>query len=75
MTQFWSVNHNQTAHQQIVGQHLWSPKTEDNGARNEFHNNNEPWDDWLHGLESGTHPHRSDPMVFGDTETFWNQEG
>lgn len=39
MAQFWSVNHNQTARQEIDGQHLWSPKTESDGARNEFCNN------------------------------------
>lgn len=37
--QFWWVNHNQTARQEIEGQYLWSPKTESNGARSEFYNN------------------------------------
>jgi len=39
MAQFRWVNHNPTARQEIDGQHLWSPKTESNGARNEFYNN------------------------------------
>ncbi|RWQ44447.1 MAG: hypothetical protein EOS21_00320 [Mesorhizobium sp.] len=39
MAQFWWVIHNQTARQEIDGQHLWSPKTESNGARSEFYNN------------------------------------
>lgn len=39
MPQFWWVNHNQTARQEIEGQYLWSPKTGSNGARNEFYNN------------------------------------
>ena len=39
MPQFWWVNHNQTARQEIDGQYLWSPKTESNGARSEFYNN------------------------------------
>jgi hypothetical protein len=39
MTQFWWVNHNQTARQEIDGQYLWSPKTESNGARSVFYNN------------------------------------
>lgn len=39
MPQFWWVNHNQTARQEIEGQYLWSPKTESNGARSEFYNN------------------------------------
>lgn len=39
MQQFWWVNHNQTARQEIEGQYLWSPKKASNGARNEFYNN------------------------------------
>jgi putative restriction endonuclease len=39
MPEFWWVNHNQTARQEIDGQFLWSPKTESNGARSEFYNN------------------------------------
>jgi putative restriction endonuclease len=39
MPEFWWVNHNQTARQEIDGQYLWSPKTESNGARSEFYNN------------------------------------
>jgi putative restriction endonuclease len=39
MPQFWWVNHNQTARQEIGGQYLWSPKTESNGARSEFYSN------------------------------------
>jgi len=39
MAQFWWVNHNQTARQEVDGQYLWSPKTEVNGARSEFYKN------------------------------------
>ncbi len=39
MPEFWWVNHNQTARQEIDGQYLWSPKTESNGARSEFYKN------------------------------------
>jgi putative restriction endonuclease len=39
MPEFWWVNHNQTARQEISGQYLWSPKTESTGARSEFYNN------------------------------------
>jgi putative restriction endonuclease len=39
MSQFWWVNHKQTWRQEIEGQYLWSPKTNSNGARNEFYNN------------------------------------
>ena len=39
MTNFWWVNHKQTVRQEIDGQYLWSPKTNNNGSRNEFYNN------------------------------------
>ena len=39
MAQFWWVNHNQTARQEIEGQYLWSPKAEANGARSVFYDN------------------------------------
>ena len=39
MPKFWWVNHNQTVHQEIDGQFLWSPKTERNGARSQFYDN------------------------------------
>lgn len=39
MPSFWWVSHNQTASQEIEGQYLWSPKTNKNGARNEFYRN------------------------------------
>jgi putative restriction endonuclease len=39
MSQFWWVNHNQTARQEIEGKYLWSPKTESNGARSRFYDN------------------------------------
>lgn len=39
MPNFWWVSHNQTARQEIEGQYLWSPKTNSNGARNEFYRN------------------------------------
>ena len=87
MAQFWSVNHNQTARQEIDGQHLWSPKTESNGARNSFYNNMRratpsalvlSYADRSIGYTvriaefAFTAPK---PMEFGDTGTYWNQEG
>lgn len=39
MTQYWWVNHKQTARQEIGGQYLWSPKTTSKGARNQFYDN------------------------------------
>jgi hypothetical protein len=37
--QFWWVNHNQTAREEVGGNYLWSPKTESDGKRSEFYNN------------------------------------
>lgn len=39
MSQFWWVNHKQTARQEIEGQYLWSPKIQSNGARSVFYDN------------------------------------
>jgi putative restriction endonuclease len=39
MSQFWWVNHKQTARQEIEGQYLWSPKTQSHGARSVFYDN------------------------------------
>jgi putative restriction endonuclease len=39
MTQFWWVNHKQTARQEIEGRYLWSPKTTSKGVRNQFYDN------------------------------------
>jgi hypothetical protein len=44
MPQFWWVNHNQTARQEIDGQYLWSPKTERSSrdgarVRSQFYDN------------------------------------
>lgn len=39
MPRHWWVNHKQTFRQEIDGQYLWSPKTNANGARNEFYRN------------------------------------
>lgn len=86
MAQFRLVNHNQTAPQEIDGQHLWSPKTECNGARNEFYNNMRratPRDLVLSYADEAigymgivefafTAPK---PMEFGATGAYWNQEG
>ncbi|WP_376701852.1 hypothetical protein RQ479_16465 [Mesorhizobium sp. ISC25] len=87
MAQFWSVNHNQTAGQEIDGQHLWSPKTETNGARNEFYNNMRratPGDPVLSYTDQAIDYMRRiaefaftapKPIEFGETGAYWNQEG
>ncbi|PAQ02949.1 hypothetical protein CIT25_05925 [Mesorhizobium mediterraneum] len=87
MAQFWWVIHNQTALQEIDGQHLWSPKTESNGARSEFYNNMRratPGDLVVSYADQAiryigriaefvfTAPK---PMEFGETGAYWNQEG
>jgi putative restriction endonuclease len=38
-TTYWWVNHKQTFRQEIDGEYLWSPKTNQNGAKNESYNN------------------------------------
>ena len=87
MTQFWWVNHKQTARQEIDGQYLWSPKTNSNGARNEFYNNMrraDPGDIVLSYADGKignigrvtefafTAPK---PEEFGETGAYWNKEG
>ena len=87
MTQYWWVNHKQTARQEIEGQYLWSPKTNSNGARNEFYNNMRranPGDLALSYAEGKigyigrvtefafTAPK---PEEFGQTGANWNREG
>jgi hypothetical protein len=39
MSQFWWVNHKQTARQEIERQYLWSPKVKSNGKPNVFYDN------------------------------------
>ena len=39
MTGYWWVNHKQTVRHEIDGQYLWSPKTSNNGIRNQFYDN------------------------------------
>ena len=36
---FWWVNHNVTAQQEIDGGYLWSPKTMRNGGKSQFYDN------------------------------------
>ncbi|MCZ8546620.1 HNH endonuclease [Mesorhizobium qingshengii] len=87
MPQFWWVNHNQTARQEIDGQYLWSPKTESNGARSVFYNNMRraaPGDLVMSFFDQAiryvgrvaefafTAPK---PAEFKETGSYWNQEG
>jgi len=36
---YWWVNQNQTYMHEVFGGYLWSPKTNSNGARNQFYDN------------------------------------
>jgi hypothetical protein len=84
MAEFWWVNHSQTARQEIDGQHLWSSKTESNGARNGFYNNKrraKPDDLVLYADQAIWYIGRIaefaltalKPMEFGETGVDWNQ--
>jgi len=87
MTDFWWVNHKQTVRQEIGGQYLWSPKTENNGRRSEFYRNMrraKPGDIVLSYADQAvrfvgrvvefafTAPK---PTEFGNAGTNWSQEG
>jgi len=87
MTQFWWVNHKQTARQEIENQYLWSPKTRSDGTRTIFYDNMReasPGDLVLSYANQQikyvgrvvefafTAPK---PTEFGTTGTYWNQEG
>ena len=37
--QYWWVNQNQTYQFEVPGGYMWSPKTNSNGARNQFYEN------------------------------------
>jgi hypothetical protein len=80
MTQYWWVNHKQTVRQEIDGQYLWSPKTNSNGARNEFYNNMrraDPGDIVLSYAEGkiGYIGRVTEFEEFGQTGAYWNREG
>src|SRR5665213_3171828 len=87
MPQFWWVNHNQTARQEIDGQYLWSPKTEANGVRSEFYNNMRratPGDLVLSysgqavrfvGRVAEFAFTAPKPAEFGETGAYWSHEG
>lgn len=87
MSQFWWVNHKQTARQEIDGQYLWSPKTQSNGARSIFYDNMRrasPGDLVLSYADQAirfvgrvaefafTAPK---PTEFGTTGAYWHDEG
>jgi len=87
MTQYWWVNHKQTVRQEIEGQYLWSPKTNSNGARNEFYNNMRRANpgDIVFSYADGQIAYigrvtefaftAPKPEEFGKTGAYWNKEG
>lgn len=87
MSQYWWVNHKQTARQEIERQYLWSPKVKSNGKQNIFYDNMRyasPGDlvlsfaDGLIGFVGRiaefafTAPK---PTEFGSTGSYWANEG
>jgi putative restriction endonuclease len=87
MTQFWWVNHKQTARQEIENQYLWSPKTRSDGVKSEFYDNMRratPGDlvlSYANGMVryvgrvaefAFTAPK---PAEFGNTGAYWKDEG
>jgi hypothetical protein len=87
MSQFWWVNHKQTARQEIERQYLWSPKAKSNGAPSVFYDNMRrasPGDLVLSYADGAvryvgrvaefafTAPK---PTEFGKTGSYWSNEG
>lgn len=84
---FWWVNHNMTAQQEIEGGYMWSPKTMRNGRRSQFYENMRATRDGDRvvsfaksqighlGIVNG--PARSDttPPEFGRTGNLWDNDG
>jgi len=87
MSQFWWVNHKQTARHEIAGQYLWSPKAKSNGTANVFYDNMRrarPGDVVLsYANQTISYVGRVTehavtalkPTEFGDTGTYWGNEG
>jgi hypothetical protein len=84
---YWWVNQNQTYSHEVGGGYLWSPKTNANGARNQFYENMvrvERGDIVFSfasteigavGVASGPAFSAVKPTVFGQAGHYWNQEG
>jgi hypothetical protein len=84
---YWWVNQNQTHRAEIKGEFMWSPKTNANGARNQFYENMRLvapgdivfsfWDTRIKavGLAVGTAQTGPKPPEFGSAGWNWNEEG
>jgi len=84
---FWWVNHKQTRDYEVQGEYLWSPKFNQNGARNQSYDNMmiaRPGDvvfsyadgqiAWVGVVlaDASTSPK---PLEFGKTGSYWSDEG
>jgi putative restriction endonuclease len=84
---YWWVNQNQTYKHEVYGGYLWSPKTNTNGARNQFYDNMiliDPGDvvfsfsDTLIkavGIVTGKATTAPRPTEFGTAGSYWGEEG
>lgn len=84
---YWWVNQNQTYIHEVSGGYLWSPKSNTNGARNQFYDNMklvEPGDIVFSfsntyikavGIASGKAATAPRPTEFGTTGVYWGAEG
>ena len=84
---FWWVNHKQTAHHEIEGGYLWSPKRKKNGNRNHFYENmrqTRPGDVVVsyanarishYGIVNGFPVSVPKPDEFGKVGENWSQDG
>lgn len=87
MSNHWWVNHKQTFQQETAGNYLWSPKTNQNGARNRTYENMTlavPGDvvfSYAHGLikavgvVTAAATTSAKPNEFGATGENWSREG
>lgn len=84
---YWWVNQNQTYEHEVGGGYLWSPKTNSNGARNQFYENMrlvQPGDIILSyagtyiravGIAVGVAQSITKPKVFGSAGQNWSDDG
>jgi putative restriction endonuclease len=84
---FWWVNQNQTFEHEVGDGYLWSPKTNKNGARNQFYENMRLVErgDLVFsysetkikriGIAQGPAYESQKPKAFGNVGDYWNEDG
>lgn len=84
---YWWVNQNQTYEHEVGGGYLWSPKTNQNGGRNQFYDNMTQvqqgdvvlsfCDTLIKAVGIATSPAESapKPVEFGNAGAYWGNEG